>query len=479
MKEDNNDNCFPQDFCWGVATASYQIEGGWDKDGKGESIWDHLCHFHPECVKNNDNGDVGCNHYELWREDIELLKKLGVKNYRFSIAWPRIIPTGTGDVNAKGVEFYNNLIDGLIGAGITPYVTLYHWDLPQCLQEIGGWLSPSIVDAFKCYAEVCFSEFGDRVKHWITFNEPWVTSVFGYGATQFAPYLEADTDFSVTPYLAAHHQILSHAHAVSVYRKNFQEAQNGKIGITLNTIWAEPKTTSTEDLLAAQRALEFELGWFAEPIFGSGDYPSVMREILGDRLPTFSENDKLLVRHSCDFFGLNHYSTKLFSAERCYSNPDETEKAYNAYFADVEYVPCVDPSWSKGAVSWLYSVPWGLRKLLKYIKDNYGDPEIYITENGCCEEGENEKTTEEGLKDDWRINYLESYIAQALKAIHLDGVNLKGYFLWSFMDNFEWHEGFAVRFGIVRVDYHTHERTPKNSALWYSRLISSNSLEIP
>ena len=294
---------FPEDFTWGTATSAYQIEGAAKADGKGPSIWDAFTHI-PGKTANNENGDVACDHYHRFREDIALMKDMGVDAYRFSISWSRIMPTGRGEVNEEGIQFYSHLIDALLEEGITPWVTLYHWDLPLALQlEMDGWLNPEIQHVFADYAAVCFERFGDRVKHWITLNEPWVVSILGHGQGVFAPGRVSNSE----PYLAAHHLILSHARASERYRRDFAH-QKGKVGWSNNCDWREPLTDKPEDVAAAQRALEFFVAWFTDPVY-KGDYPEVMREKLGDRLPQFTEGEKALIKGSSDFFGLNHYTT--------------------------------------------------------------------------------------------------------------------------------------------------------------------------
>jgi len=296
-------NIFPNDFIWGTATSSYQIEGASVKDGKGPSIWDAFCSI-PGKIHNNENGDIACNHYENFKEDVQLMKKMGVKAYRFSIAWARIMPTGKGAVNKAGIQFYSDLIDELIKAGITPWVTLYHWDLPLALQlEDDGWLGNKISDYFAAYADVCFEYFGDRVKNWITLNEPWVVAILGYGQGVFAPGRVSNDE----PYLAGHQLILAHAKAYRIYKDKYQH-QKGQIGITNNCDWREPLTDSQKDKDAAERALQFFLAWFADPIY-KGDYPQVMKTSLGGRLPTFSKEEQKMIKGTSDFFGLNHYTT--------------------------------------------------------------------------------------------------------------------------------------------------------------------------
>jgi len=369
---------FPHDFTWGTATSAYQIEGGSDADGKGPSIWDDFC-AQKGRVANNDTGDRACDHYNRVEEDVALMKDMGVQAYRFSIAWTRILPNGrTEKINQAGLDFYNHLIDTLLANDIEPWATLYHWDLPLELEQGSeGWVGDEISDLFADYANVCFTQFGDRVKNWITLNEPWVVAVLGYGKGVFAPGIESNHK----PYLAAHNLLLAHAKAVDIYRRHHQPHQAGQIGITNNCDWREPLTDKREDQQAAQRALEFFLGWFADPIY-LGDYPQSMRERVGDRLPEFTDQQRKLLLGSSDFFGLNHYTT-MYAAD-C---PDETPEIHvygNGGLSEDQGVALtVDQDWAMTDMQWAI-VPWGCRKLLQWIDDRYSSPEIYITENGCA-----------------------------------------------------------------------------------------------
>lgn len=453
---------FPKEFVWGTATSSYQIEGAADKDGRGKSIWDVFCDT-PGKVSNGDSGLVACDHYHRFEEDIQLMAQMGVKAYRFSISWSRILPNGTRDsINQAGVDFYNSLIDCCLKHGIEPWATLYHWDLPQHLEEAeGGWLSDSISDRFADYTQVCFSAFGDRVKRWITINEAWVVAILGYGQGVFAPGHNSTSE----PYIAGHNLLLAHAKAVKVYRTQFQAEQGGLIGITNNCDWREPLSDSAQDRAAAQRALEFFLGWFADPIY-LGDYPECMKVGVGDRLPLITDEQRNLIQGSSDFFGLNHYTT-MYAAE---ANGDAREQSVygnGGLNEDQGLDLSVDDSWQTTDMQWAV-VPWGCRKLLHWIADRYDNPDIYITENGCAYDDE---LVGGEVNDTRRVDFYESYLEECANAID-GGVNLKGYFAWSFMDNFEWASGYDKRFGIHHVDFETGERTPKQSAKWFRQLLS-------
>ena len=453
-----------KNFVWGTATAAYQIEGGAFEGGRGFSIWDAFSRI-PGRVLNMENGDVACDSYHRYPEDIAMLRQLGVDAYRFSIAWPRIQPTGRGEPNPEGIAWYNRLIDSLLAAGITPYVTLYHWDLPLDLQMAhDGWLNREIVGDFSRYAEICFRAFGDRVKHWITFNEPWCVSVLGHGQGVFPPGRISPDE----PYVAAHNILLAHAEAVRVFRDSGRE---GVIGITNNCDWREPLTDSAEDRAAAQRAVEFFYGWFTDPVV-FGDYPTVMRERLGKRLPEFTSRERELLTGSADFLGLNHYSTLYASATPPPSNSDVGPNGNGGMSADQEVYYSTDPAWEQTDMLWNI-VPWGFRKMLNWIAARYPGYPIYVTENGCaCAEPD----AISALNDDQRCRFLKGYIGALTDAIEEDGLDVRGYFCWSLLDNFEWAQGYSKRFGLIRCSPGSLERVPKKSFFVYRDLIRASAL---
>jgi len=464
---------FPPGFQWGVATAAYQVEGAYKEDGRGMSIWDIFSH-EPGKTANGDTGDVADDNYHRYEEDIRLMKNMGVDYYRFSISWSRILPTGELPTNPAGIEHYNTLIDLLLKYNITPFITLYHWDIPQALDvKYGGWLNTSMADYFALYADVCFANFGDRVKRWLTFNEPLSFCWIGYGSGVHAPGRCSDRsqcaagNTSTEPYLCTHSVLLSHAAAVQVLRQKYSK-QGAEIGITLNCDWAEPNTTSPQDLEASHRHLEFQLAWFADPVF-FGDYPEVMKKRVGDRLPKFTEQQKQLLKGSHDFFGFNHYTSE-YIAEPTYPPSGE------GWSAD-EYVVSTRERDGKligpqADSNWLYVVPWGIRKNLKWIYDRYRTP-IYITENGVDVPNESSIPLPTVLKDQFRVDFYKSYIAEVLNAIN-DGVDVRSYTAWSILDNFEWADGFTKRFGLHYVDYKNGlTRYPKDSALWFKSFINA------
>uniref|UniRef100_H2YY89 beta-glucosidase n=1 Tax=Ciona savignyi TaxID=51511 RepID=H2YY89_CIOSA len=503
---------FPSKFAWGSATSAYQTEGAWNVHGKGESIWDNYSHRAPCWYMRNQTGDVACDSYHNFDDDLAIIKELGLTHYRFSLSWSRLFPDGklTSGPLPDGVRYYNDVINKLIAANVEPMVTLFHWDLPQALQdEFGGFNSSKIILYYVDYADFCFSTFGDRIKYWITFNAPYEYCTQGHGSGTLAPaygvtekqqksmqtqkYL-ASHKYHVelvivkchySPgegvYYAAHSIIKSHAQAYHIYNNTYRESQKGQIGITLNSNWADPMTrTDLEHVEASQRNLAFATGWFADPIFGTGDYPDIMRynvqniseffNITHDRLPKFTEAEKLLNKGTSDFFGLNHYTSHLVVPCSYYQNLDGPTY-------DSDQLTCGDgcAEWLSSASTWLYQVPWGIRKLLIWIKRTYGDPVIYITENGISEH------FSDGLDDDIRVNYYKNYINEVLKAIKEDDVNVKGYTAWSLMDNFEWAEGYSERFGLHWVNFTDPERTriPKKSASYYRSLAGSGTYVRP
>ncbi|XP_076452482.1 lactase/phlorizin hydrolase-like [Babylonia areolata] len=460
---------FPDDFMWGTATSAYQVEGAWNEDGKGPSIWDTFSHYGNH-IASGQTGDVACDSYHHIDDDVRMLKELGVQHYRFSIAWSRVLPDGTpGSLNPMGVRYYNQLIDALLEAGIAPMVTLYHWDLPQALQDQGGWMDDAIVDRFDDYARVCFEQFGDRVPLWITFNEAFVVSWLGHGIGIFAPGVH---DPGVGVYKVAHNIVRSHARAYRTYDTHFRHLYHGKVGITLDIEWKEPFTLSNEDLYAADRAVMFKLGWFGNPIYGgSGDYPEVMKRFVArksarqgynaSRLPAFTEEEKRLNKGAYDFLGMNHYTTNLIR-----NNPNPNSDAN--YEADQDMESRSDPCWADTEAGWLKVNPWGLRYILRWVKDRWGNPPVYVTESG--------RPDEQGKNDINRIYYYRNYTNEMLKAIKLDGVNVKGYTAWSLMDNFEWTTGYYAHFGLYQVDFDdpNRTRTAKKSVSFFKQLVKEN-----
>jgi len=436
---------FPKDFLWGAATASFQVEGAARKDGRGESIWDRFCRT-PGKVHAGDNGDVSCDQYQRYPEDIALMKAAGIQAYRFSIAWPRIIPGGTGSVNPEGVAYYKRLIAALTEAGIEPVATLYHWDLPQSLEDSGGWTNRATAQAFAAYARLCFKEFGGTVLKWITINEPWCSAYLGYRDGIHAPGLKD----KIAAYRAVHHLNLAHGLAVRAFR----EAKiPGGIGITLNLMTPRAATGREEDLIAAERAADRDSRMFSDPVFGKG-YPAVFVKDENIELP-IEPGDMDIIASATDFVGLNYYSESAVAWDE--SSPEKIKTV---------------PAWQDVTDMGWPIVPDGFHRLLKWLAAESGGIPIYITENGSAEK--DAAVCEDGIRrvhDGRRIAYLRAHL-EACSRARADGVNLCGYFVWSFIDNFEWAMGYSKRFGIVYCDYQNLERVPKDSYYYYRDVIA-------
>ena len=445
---------FPENFLWGAATASYQIEGAWNKHGKGESTWDRFTHT-PGKIRNDDTGDVANDHYRLWKKDIGLMKKIGLKAYRFSISWPRVLPAGRGKVNQKGLDFYKKLVDALLSAEILPFITLNHWDLPQSLEEEGGWTIRSTADAFVEYTDLLTRSLGDRVKNWITHNEPAVVAWMGYSTGQHAPGL---TNYGLGV-RAAHHLLLSHGQAVPVIRNN---SANAEVGITLDISWRVPASNSRADceLVGEDDGRWFR--WFADPLYGRG-YPSDKIKdftkigALPNGLDFVQDGDLETIATPTDFMGLNYYSRNIYRANDPGNDPQT-----------IFPQPKMPEHWTE--MNWeIY--PDGLTGILARVYFNYQPRKLYITENGASYS--TPPDDKGNVVDELRTHYLRTHFAAAHRAIQM-GVPLAGYFVWSLMDNFEWSWGYMQRFGIVWVDYETQKRTLKDSAKWYKGVIRKN-----
>ncbi|KAF3336125.1 beta-glucosidase 31-like protein [Carex littledalei] len=474
---------FPPGFIFGAGASAYQVEGAAAEDGRKPSIFDPFCHAGFEI--DHSDGDVAADQYHKYKEDIKLMHETGLDAYRFSIAWPRLIPDGRGEVNAKGMEYYNSFIDELLSYGIQPHVTLYHFDLPLALQEeYNGLLSPKFIDDFTAYADVCFKAFGDRVKNWVTVNEPNIEPIGGYDGG-FLPPRRCSYPFginctggnsTVEPYIVAHHLLLAHASAANLYKEKYQEKQGGKIGITLLGWWYEPATENPDDIAAARRMVDFHIGWLLHPLV-YGTYPPVMRKNVGSRLPSFSEEDSRRVKGSFDFVGFNHYVVIYVEADT-----SQLENQVRDYMLDAAVKYANDPFArpQKGPLrkvtEGIPAEPWALQKMLEHIKVYYGNPPVMIHENGNAEavDPANPKIT---YDDDFRIEFIKQYLEAVSLSIR-NGSNTQGYFVWSFIDTFEFQFGYTARFGLYGVDFTSEAKTryQRKSAQWYAQLLGGNRL---
>jgi beta-glucosidase len=440
---------FPENFIWGAATSSYQIEGAWNKDGKGESIWDRFSHT-PGKIEDGSTGDVACGHYHRWREDVALMKEIGLHAYRFSLSWPRLLPQGRGRANPAGLDFYSQLVDALLEAGIEPFVTLYHWDLPQALQDQGGWPTRTTAEAFVEYADLVSRRLGDRVKSWMTFNEPFVSAIVGYLEGRHAPG-HTDLDEALA---AAHHLLLAHGWAVPVIRQHSPQAQ---VGIVLNLSGQTPASPSAADRAAAWQRDGTLNRWFLDPLAARG-YPADIVQHYGCPMDFVQADDLETIAVPLDFLGVNYYTrgvvrnNAVSEAENeprvVFPNPQRTDMGWEVY-------------------------PEGLYELLGRLHFDYRFPALYITENGAAYP---DRLGSDGQVDDpLRVAYFKSHLAAAAQAIAA-GVPLRGYFAWSLLDNFEWAHGYTKRFGLIYVDYQTQRRIFKSSAHWYRRVIAANAV---
>ena len=442
----NQDFTFPENFLWGSATSAYQIEGSPLADGAGASIWQRFAHT-PGRMHNDDNGDIACDHYRRFREDIAMMRRLGLKAYRFSIAWGRVLPMGKGKINAAGLDFYERLVDTLLEHGIEPMSTLFHWDLPAALDDRGGWLNPDIADWFAEYASTVFRRLDGRVKLWATLNEPWVVTDGGYLHGPLAP---GHRNLYEAP-IATHNLLRAHGAAVRAYRSEGRH----QIGLVVNL---EPKyaaSQSAEDLAATARADAYMNRQYLDPVL-LGRYPEELREIFGDAWPQWPQGDMDLIRQPLDFVGVNYYTRNV--------------TRHDAAAWPLKAAPVKQKRATHTETGWEV-FPRGLTDVLNWVKERYANPPVYVTENGAAFYDPPTVAGNE-LSDPLRVDYLRQHIGAVGAAIQ-SGCNLKGYFAWSLLDNLEWSLGFAKRFGIVHVDFETQRRTPKASAHFYSQVIAT------
>ncbi|XP_073829952.1 myrosinase 1-like [Musca autumnalis] len=461
---------FPESFKFGVSTAAYQIEGGWNSDGRGPSIWDTYTHEHPEMIADHSTADVGPDSYHLFDKDLEALKELKVHFYRFSISWSRILPDGLiTSKNQKGIDYYNMVIDKLLANGIEPMVTMFHYDLPESLNLYGGFTNQLLIKYFLDYAQLLFDSFGDRVKVWITFNEPFDYCMPGYGEGNYPPM---GKDSGIADYLCMDTTLKAHAETYRLYKGHYFEKQKGKIGITISSRFYYSKTNNTTLI---DRAMQYSLGWLAYPIFGeTGNYPQMIIDDIAEnsrkegrtwsRLPIISESERNLIKHSADFLGLNYYTSRYVEI----ADPPRGKQPSWDYDSRLKYA--LDPKWKRAKSSWLYCVPHGLESLLNWIRLSFNNIEVMVTENGWSDDGQ--------LDDTERIDYLKAHLQAVLNAVN-NGCNVTHYTHWSLIDNFEWQKGYTEKFGLYYVNSGsvTKERIAKYSARYYKGVIETRTIQ--
>ena len=436
---------FPDDFRWGAATSSFQIEGAHDLDGKSPSIWDVFCREEGR-IKDGSNGDIACDHVRLYSEDVALMASLGLDTYRFSISWPRVIPGGTGAVNPAGLDFYDRLVDELLGAGITPMPTLYHWDLPQALGEHGGWLSRDTAHAFADYTEAVVTRLGDRITTWTTLNEPYVSAILGYVTGEHAP---GHTD-RASGFTASHHLMLAHGLAGERIRAIAPDAD---LAIVLNFTPVEPASNSEADVAAAARVHDIDNRWYADPLTGRG-YPAETADHFGWDQAEVLDGDLDIISQPIDVLGINYYTRQIIGADGQVPLPEGTPQ---------------------NTMGWELH-PTSLGRLLRWLTNDYGFDRMIITENGAPMPDGQRRDGQ--VVDDDRLAFIRDHLAEVHSAI-ADGCPVEGYLVWSLFDNFEWAWGYGPTFGIIEVDYETQERRPKKSADWYAAAIAAKGFELP
>ncbi|CAH2097438.1 unnamed protein product [Euphydryas editha] len=469
---------FPPGFKFGAATSAYQIEGAWNVSDKGINIWDTMLHKNPSLVSDGTIGDVACNSYHLWREDIHIAHELGLHFYRFSISWTRILPTGfPNKVSKDGINYYNKLVNGLISKGIEPIVTLQHFDLPQSIQNLGGWTNPLIADWFADYARVVFSNYADRVKSWITINEPLMVCDAGYNVGLLAPKV---TEPWLGSFLCNKHVLMAHAKAWRIYDENYKGKYHGKVSIANNPIWLEAKSEEDEEL--AELARQFGVGRYSDPIYSKdGGWPPAIEKLMSDyskkqgfpysRLPTFTEEEKKIIQGTYDYYSLNHYTSRVVRPAR---EGEEPGPWYVSGSKELNAILEAHPRWRVSDFKYIVIYPEGIRRQINWITKRYNNVSILITENGLG-------TKSSDMHDTARINYIHDYLEQTLLAIKEDGANVIGYTVWSLMDNFEWMFGHTMKFGLYNVDFTDplRKRTPRASAHFFKNIIKHHSLDVP
>ncbi len=435
---------YPSNFLWGAATASYQIEGAWNEDGKGESIWDRYSHT-PGKVENGDTGDVACDHYHRWPEDIALMRQLGIKAYRFSVSWPRVLPLGKGRVNLAGLDFYDRLVDGLLAANIEPFITLHHWDYPQALYDSDGWTNRDNLAYFADYSVLMVKRLGDRIRRWTTFNEPGVIAWCGYMNGEHAPGLRDPKKFvQVT-----HNLMVAHGLSVQAMRAANPAIE---VGIVLSQWGLDPASADPADVTATEHAWNSGDTAFLHPIFAGHYHPEMVDQLNGSE-PEIKSGDMALIAQKLDFLGVNSYSRGVISATQ-----GRLERIPGSEYTEMGWEVCAP----------------ALRRLLVKLNKDYHLPPVYITENGSA--FKDEVTPDGKVHDERRLDYLRQHFTEVRKAMQ-EGVDVRGYFVWSLLDNFEWAYGYGKRFGLIHVDFETQKRIFKDSAYWYKQVIATNIVD--
>ncbi len=443
---------FPPGFLWGVATSAYQIEGAWDQDGRGRSVWDDFVRTRYHVI-DGSTGDVACDHYHRMPDDVELMRSLGMGAYRFSIAWPRIHPAGRGPVNEAGLDFYDRLVDRLLAAGIRPYATLNHWDLPAALEAEGGWTARATAAAFADYAGTMFDRLGDRVDGWLTHNEPWCQAFLGHATGQHAP---GRCDWSAA-YQVAHHLLLGHGLAVQRYRASDAV---GRIGIALNPQWYVPASDDDADVDACDRVRANATSLFLDPIV-HGRYPAKLTDWIGVHAPRVEPGDFDAIRQPIDYLGVNYYNAERVSFD------------VHAPMLKARSEPLSEPGWGRTTMGWGIA-PAGLAAVLADLHDRYPGLPLVITENGIALD---ERPDADGhVEDTGRIDYMRAHLRSLAGAMER-GIDVLGYFAWSLMDNFEWESGYTRTFGLCSVEAGTLRRIPKASASWYAGVARAHAID--
>ncbi|KAL8505929.1 hypothetical protein ACS0TY_016960 [Phlomoides rotata] len=476
---------FPPGFLFGAATSAYQVEGAVLEDGRSISNWDVFCYIEGN-IADGSNADVADDHYHRYMEDIEIMNSLGLTAYRFSISWSRLLPRGRlGGVNELAVLFYNKIIDNLLIRGIQPFVTIFHNEFPQEFEDrFGGWLSHLMQEEYIHFAEKCFENFGDRVKYWITFNEPNVYSDFAYERTGFPP-ARCSPPFGncaignsdVEPLIVVHNMLLAHAKAAKLYRDNFKSKVDGELSITVNAFMYFPLTDGEKDKEAANRALAFNFAWALDPLI-FGDYPPEMRKYHGSELPRFSSEETELLRESIDFIGINHYGS-LYAKDcihsSCSCNSSSCSKGSDRAIRGFVYTTGEQDGVQIGKPTGMprfFVVPRGMEDIIRYAKERYHNKAMIVTENGYSSLANEDDNLQHDPK---RVHFHQSYLAYLAKAIR-EGADVRGYLVWSLMDNFEWSSGYGPKFGLYYLQNQTLNRIPKLSATWYRHFLANFSL---